>query len=94
MLSLAKAAQGIGHRDLKRANIMMSERGNFGTFSGTRGSFSDIGTGRMHHLLVGRFDGITQVQALRFLCPWLGSGDLVAEHEPVCVARGRINRPD
>ncbi|MFN3322586.1 MAG: TonB-dependent receptor domain-containing protein [Bryobacteraceae bacterium] len=28
---------------------------NFGTFSGTRGSFSDIGTARMHHILVGRF---------------------------------------
>jgi len=27
---------------------------NFGTFSGTRGSFSDIGTGRLHHILVGR----------------------------------------
>ncbi|MDZ4800840.1 MAG: carboxypeptidase regulatory-like domain-containing protein [Bryobacteraceae bacterium] len=32
-----------------------TNRANFGTFSGTRGSFSDIGTGRMHHLLVGRF---------------------------------------
>jgi hypothetical protein len=33
----------------------LSNRANFGTFNGTRGSFSDIGTGRMHHLLVGRF---------------------------------------
>lgn len=29
---------------------------NFGTFSGTRGSFSDIGTARMHHIVVGRFE--------------------------------------
>ena len=27
----------------------------FGTFSGTRGSFSDVGTGRMHQIIVGRF---------------------------------------
>ena len=33
----------------------LTNRANFGTFNGTRGSFSDIGTGRMHHLLVGRF---------------------------------------
>ena len=26
----------------------------FGTFSGTRGSFSDIGTGRWHGIIVGR----------------------------------------
>lgn len=30
-------------------------RANFGTFNGTRGSFSDVGTARMHHLLCGRF---------------------------------------
>ncbi len=28
---------------------------NFGTFSGTRGSFSDAGTARFHHIIVGRF---------------------------------------
>lgn len=28
---------------------------SFGTFSGTRGSFSDAGTARMHHIIVGRF---------------------------------------
>ena len=33
----------------------LTNRASFGTFSGTRGSFSDIGTARMHHLLVGRF---------------------------------------
>jgi hypothetical protein len=33
----------------------LTNRANFGTFSGTRGSFSDIGTARMHHILVGRF---------------------------------------
>jgi hypothetical protein len=33
----------------------LTNRANFGNFSGTRGSFSDIGTGRMHHLLCGRF---------------------------------------
>jgi hypothetical protein len=27
---------------------------NFGTFTGTRGSFSDIGTGRWHAIVVGR----------------------------------------
>ena len=29
---------------------------NFGTFSGTRGSFSDVGTARMHHIVVGRLE--------------------------------------
>jgi hypothetical protein len=33
----------------------LTNRASFGTFSGTRGSFSDIGTARMHHILVGRF---------------------------------------
>jgi hypothetical protein len=33
----------------------LTNRANFGTFGGTRGSFSDIGTARAHHLLVGRF---------------------------------------
>lgn len=33
----------------------LTNRANFGTFNGTRGSFSDIGTARMHHLFVGRF---------------------------------------
>jgi hypothetical protein len=33
----------------------LTNRAAFGTFSGTRGSFSDIGTARAHHLLVGRF---------------------------------------
>jgi hypothetical protein len=28
---------------------------SFGTFSGTRGSFSDVGTARMHQIIVGRF---------------------------------------
>jgi len=28
----------------------------FGTFNGTRGSFSDIGTGRWHAILVGRVE--------------------------------------
>ena len=28
---------------------------NFGTIQGTRGSFSDIGSARAHHILVGRF---------------------------------------
>ena len=28
---------------------------NFGTFNGTRGSFSDVGTARMHHIAVLRF---------------------------------------
>jgi hypothetical protein len=37
------------------AAFNLTNRASFGTFSGTRGSFSDIGTGRMHHLLVGRF---------------------------------------
>jgi hypothetical protein len=29
---------------------------NFGTFNGTRGSFSDIGTARLHHIFVARFE--------------------------------------
>ncbi len=34
----------------------LANRANFGTFSGNgRGSFSDIGTSRMHHIIVGRF---------------------------------------
>lgn len=33
----------------------LTNRANFGTFSGTRGSFSDLGSARMHHILVGRF---------------------------------------
>jgi hypothetical protein len=33
----------------------LRNQANFGTFSGTRGSFSDIGTARMHHIIVGRF---------------------------------------
>ena len=33
----------------------ITARSNFGTFSGTRGSFSDVGTARMHHVVVGRF---------------------------------------
>ncbi|HUQ95382.1 MAG TPA: hypothetical protein VM120_27130 [Bryobacteraceae bacterium] len=34
----------------------LANRANFGTFAGNgRGSFSDIGTSRMHHILVGRF---------------------------------------
>ena len=33
----------------------LTNRASFGTFNGTRGSFSNIGTGHMHHLLVGRF---------------------------------------
>jgi hypothetical protein len=37
------------------AAFNLTNRANFGTFSGTRGSFSDIGTARMHHILVGRF---------------------------------------
>ena len=37
------------------AAFNLVNRANFGTFNGTRGSFSDVGTGRMHHLLVGRF---------------------------------------
>jgi hypothetical protein len=37
------------------AAFNLTNRASFGTFNGTRGSFSDIGTGRMHHLLVGRF---------------------------------------
>ena len=32
-----------------------TNRSSFGTISGTRGSFSDLGSARMHHLLVGRF---------------------------------------
>jgi hypothetical protein len=34
----------------------LTNRANFGTISGTRGSFSDIGTARMHHIIVGRFE--------------------------------------
>ena len=37
------------------AAFNLTNRASFGTFSGTRGSFSDVGTARMHHLLVGRF---------------------------------------
>lgn len=37
------------------AAFNLTNRANFGTIGGTRGSFSDIGTARMHHLLVGRF---------------------------------------
>ena len=37
------------------AQFNLVNRANFGTFSGTRGSFSDIGTARAHHILVGRF---------------------------------------
>jgi hypothetical protein len=37
------------------AAFNLTNRANFGTFSGTRGSFSDIGTARMHHVVVGRF---------------------------------------
>lgn len=37
------------------AAFNLTNRANFGTFSGTRGSFSDVGTARMHHVLVGRF---------------------------------------
>lgn len=34
----------------------LANRANFGTFAGIgRGSFSDIGTSRMHHIIVGRF---------------------------------------
>ncbi|MBK5291686.1 MAG: TonB-dependent receptor [Acidobacteriia bacterium] len=34
----------------------LANRANFGTFGGVgRGSFSDIGTARMHHIIVGRF---------------------------------------
>ncbi|MDX2179839.1 MAG: carboxypeptidase regulatory-like domain-containing protein [Bryobacteraceae bacterium] len=34
----------------------LANRANFGTFAGNgRGSFSDIGTSRMHHIIVGRF---------------------------------------
>jgi Carboxypeptidase regulatory-like domain len=33
----------------------LTNTANFGTFSGTRGSFSDVGTARMHHIIVGRF---------------------------------------
>jgi hypothetical protein len=29
---------------------------NFGTFNGTRGSFPDIGTERLHHIFVGRLE--------------------------------------
>jgi hypothetical protein len=35
----------------------LTNRANFGTFSGIgRGSFSDIGTSRMHHIVVGRVE--------------------------------------
>lgn len=35
----------------------LTNRATFGTFSGNgRGSFSDIGTSRMHHIVVGRFE--------------------------------------
>ena len=37
------------------AVFKLINRASFGAFDGTRGSFSDIGTARMHHLLVGRF---------------------------------------
>jgi hypothetical protein len=33
----------------------LTNRANFGTFSGNRGSFSDVGTSRLHHIVVGRF---------------------------------------
>lgn len=36
------------------AAFKLMNRANFGTFGGTRGSFSDIGTARMHHILVWR----------------------------------------
>jgi hypothetical protein len=39
------------------AAFNLTNRANFGTFAGIgRGSFSDIGTARMHHILVGRFE--------------------------------------
>ena len=37
------------------AVLNLVNRASFGAFNGTRSSFSDIGTARMHHLLVGRF---------------------------------------
>jgi hypothetical protein len=37
------------------AAFNLTNRANFGSFSGTRGSFSDVGSARMHHVLVGRF---------------------------------------
>ncbi|MEX2261183.1 MAG: carboxypeptidase regulatory-like domain-containing protein [Bryobacteraceae bacterium] len=39
------------------AAFNLTNRANFGTIGGVgRGSFSDIGTSRMHHILVGRFE--------------------------------------
>lgn len=39
------------------AQFNLVNRANFGTFAGNgRGSFSDIGTSRFHHILVGRFE--------------------------------------
>ena len=36
-------------------NFNSTNTANFGTFNGTRGSFSDVGTARMHHIAVLRF---------------------------------------
>jgi len=36
-------------------NFNSTNTANFGTFNGTRGSFSDVGTARMHHIAVIRF---------------------------------------
>ena len=33
-----------------------TDQSNFGTFTGTRGSFSDIGTGRLHTIIVLRLE--------------------------------------